>query len=156
MIMEYELAMRRALSLLERERDEVPVAALVLDPAGSIIAESTNNRNESEDPLGHAEIVALTLAAKKKGSWRLEGHSVVTTLEPCSLCASLIGQCRVSKLIFGAYSPISGSAGSVYDIVRDSRLGFNVEVIGGILQEECGSYLKDSFSSKRITRSNSR
>lgn len=154
--MEYELAMRRALSLLVRESDEVPVAALVLDPAGSIIAESTNKRNESEDPLGHAEILALTLAAKTKGSWRLEGHSVVTTLEPCSLCASLIGQCRVSKLIFGAYSPISGSAGSVYDIVRDSRLGFNVEVIGGILQEECGSVLKDSFSLKRITQSNSR
>ena len=150
MIMEYELAMRHALSLLKKESGEVPVAALVLDPTGSIVAEATNNRNESEYPLGHAEILALTLAAERKGSWRLEGHSIVTTLEPCSLCASLIGQCRVSKLIFGAYSPISGSAGSVYDIVRDPRLGFHVEVTGGILQEECSSFLKHSFSSKRM------
>lgn len=145
--------MRYALSLLDVQSREVPVAALVMDSTGHIIAEATNTRNQLEDPLGHAEVLALRLASEATGSWRLENHFLVTTLEPCSLCASLIGQCRIGKLVFGAYSPVSGAAGSVYDIVRDSRLGFQVEVIGGILQEECSTFLRESFASMR-TRPN--
>jgi len=143
------VSMRYALSLLRKGNGEVPVAALVMDSLGTVVAEATNARDSNEDPLGHAEVLAISSAAKQHGDWRLDGHTIVTTLEPCSLCASLIGQSRLKKLIFGAYSPISGSAGSVYDIVRDARLGFDVEVIGGVLQEECSAFLTECFDASR-------
>lgn len=115
-----------------------------------IIGRGFNQREVSPfDPTAHAEIVALRQAARKRGSWRLSDTTLVVNLEPCTMCAGAIVNARVSRVVFGAWDDKAGAAGSVRDVLRDSRLNHRVEVIGGVLEDECGGQLKDFFTSRR-------
>ena len=129
--------------------DEVPVGAIIVDTQGQVIAAGFNNREQSHDPTGHAEIVAIRSATKKLGDWRLENTTLVVTLEPCVMCAGAIVAARIPKVIFGAFDERVGASGSAYDILRDGRLGNPVEVVAPVLEEQCGDLLRDFFQKKR-------
>lgn len=128
---------------------DVPVGAVVLDPDGNIIGAGYNVRESEHDPAGHAEIVALREAAKVRGGWRMEGCTMVVTLEPCTMCAGAIVLSRASTVVFGAWDPKAGAAGSVRDVLRDSRLNHQVEVMGGVREEECSAQLRAYFERSR-------
>ncbi len=147
-------AMRSALELAERSLDtgDVPVGAVVLAPDGAPIAGGCNRREGLADPTGHAEIVALRAAGDALGTWRLTGCTLVVTLEPCTMCAGALVLARVRRLVFGAWDPKAGAAGSVRDVVRDSRLNHRVEVVGGVLERECGALLATFFDDHRPAR----
>ncbi|MFJ2551032.1 nucleoside deaminase [Microbacterium sp. NPDC087591] len=144
-------AMRRALALAAEASaaSEIPVGAVVLDPAGAIIAEGRNNREATHDPTGHAEIEALRSAAASVGSWNLDGHTLVVTLEPCVMCAGAILQARISRVVFGAWDDKAGAAGSMYDVLRDRRLPYRAEVVGGVEADAATVLLREFFSSRR-------
>ena len=139
--------MREAIALAQASlaSNDVPVAALVIDPSGKIIASGTNEREAKSDPTAHAEIVALRKAATN--GWRLDNHTLVVTLEPCAMCAGAIAQARISKVIFGACHEKAGAAGSVWDVLRDPRAIHRVEVESGVLEKECAALLSDFFRS---------
>ena len=136
--------MGRALFLANRAREggDVPVGAVVIDEWGTILGEGWNTREANADPTGHAEIMALREAAKKKGTWRLDDLTLVVTLEPCTMCAGAIVNSRVRRLVMGAWDPKAGAAGSVRDVVRDSRLNHQVEVVPNVLKTECEIQLR--------------
>lgn len=144
-------AMGRALFLADRARShgDVPVGAVVLDDSGQIIGEGWNTREAEHDPAGHAEVMALRNAAKKVGSWRLDSATLVVTLEPCTMCAGAIVLSRIQRLAFGAWDDKAGACGSIRDVVRDSRLNHQVEVISGVLADECSAQLRGFFSVRR-------
>ncbi|WP_136057073.1 tRNA adenosine(34) deaminase TadA [Microbacterium sp. K24] len=146
-----DLAMRRALALAAEASAaaEIPVGAVVLDPEGRIIAEGRNNREETHDPTGHAEIDALRDAAASVGSWNLQGHTLVVTLEPCLMCAGAILQARISRVVFGAWDDKAGAAGSQYDVLRDRRLPYRAEVVGGLEADAATALLRDFFDQRR-------
>ena len=146
-----EQGMLRALELARdaAATDDVPVGAVVLDPSGRIVAEGRNTREETHDPTGHAEIVALRIAAASLGSWNLEGHTLVVTLEPCAMCAGAILQARVGRVVFGAWDEKAGAAGSMYDLLRDRRLPYRAEVIGGVHEDAASALLRDFFEARR-------
>lgn len=128
---------------------DVPVAALVVDPSGLVVASATNTKERDHDPTAHAEIVALRLAGHALENTNLSDHTLVVTLEPCVMCAGAITQARISRLVFGAWDDKAGAAGSKHDLVRDRSLPHRVdEVIGGVLADECGALLTDFFSTK--------
>ena len=139
--------MREAIALAQASlaSNDVPVAALVIDPSGKIIASGTNEREANSDPTAHAEIVALRKAATN--GWRLDNHTLVVTLEPCAMCAGAIAQARISKVTFGAWDEKAGAAGSVWDVLRDPRAIHRVEVESGVLEKECAALLSDFFRS---------
>jgi tRNA(adenine34) deaminase len=140
-------ALARALDALAT--GDVPVAALVVDPSGVIVASATNTKERDHDPTAHAEVVALRLAGHALETANLSDHTLVVTLEPCVMCAGAIAQARISRLVFGAWDAKAGAAGSKHDLVRDRSLPHRVqEVIGGVLEEECGALLTDFFSQK--------
>lgn len=145
------LAMQRALALAVEasEAAEIPVGAVVLDAAGNIVAEGRNTREATHDPTGHAEIEALRQAAASVGSWNLEGHTLVVTLEPCIMCAGAILQARISRVVFGAWDDKAGAAGSMYDVLRDRRLPYRAEVIGGVEEEATSALLREFFERRR-------
>lgn len=128
---------------------DVPVGAVVVSPAGEVIGEGRNLREVEGDPTAHAEIVALREAARKTGEWRLEGCTLVVTLEPCPMCAGALVLSRVSTLVMGAWDPKIGACGSVWDIVRDRRATHRVEVISGVREAECSQVLLDFFAGHR-------
>lgn len=128
---------------------DVPVGAVVVSPAGEVIGEGRNVREVEGDPTAHAEIVALREAARKTGEWRLEGCTLVVTLEPCPMCAGELVLSRVSTLVMGAWDPKMGACGSVWDIVRDRRATHRVEVISGVREAECSQVLLDFFAGHR-------
>lgn len=132
-----------------REPADVPVGALVLSPAGEVLAASANVRELHGDPTGHAEIIAMREAAESLGDWHLDGCTLVVTLEPCPMCAGAISQARVKTVVFGAWDDKLGAAGSVFELLRDRRLPHRVEVIGGVLAEECERQLKTFFAQRR-------
>ncbi len=144
-------AMQRAIALaiLARDRDDVPVGALVLDESGAVLAEGLNTREAESDPTGHAEIVAIRRAAAARGSWNLDGCTLVVTLEPCVMCAGALLQARISQLVYGAWDDKAGAVGSVYDVVRDRRLPHRVEVTAGVLAEQSAALLEDFFRRRR-------
>jgi tRNA(adenine34) deaminase len=150
--MNYESAMRAA---LERARfgatasGDVPVGAVMLNSKNEIIALGNNTRELLRDPLGHAEIVAIRAAARALGSWRLDGCTLVVTLEPCAMCAGAILQARIPRLVFGAWDEKAGAVGSTWDLIRDPRALNKVEVISDVLKEECASLLKEFFVEQR-------
>ncbi|WP_164232804.1 tRNA adenosine(34) deaminase TadA [Microbacterium hydrocarbonoxydans] len=146
-----DLAMRRALALAAEAAaaDEIPVGAVVLDPEGRIVAEGRNHREETHDPTGHAEVAALRRAAASAGSWNLEGHTLVVTLEPCVMCAGAILQARIGRVVFGAWDDKAGAAGSMYDVLRDRRLPYRAEVVGGIQADAATALLRDFFEKRR-------
>lgn len=143
--------MLRALALAQEAAaaGDVPVGAVVLDADGRIIAEGRNIREETGDPTGHAEVVALRSAAASIGSWNLEGHTLVVTLEPCVMCAGAVLQARIGRVVFGAWDEKAGAAGSVYDVLRDRRLPYRAEVIGGVAEEAATGLLRDFFEQRR-------
>jgi tRNA(adenine34) deaminase len=127
---------------------EVPVGAvLVMD--GRVIARDHNRRADTGDPTGHAETLALRAAGTSMGDWRLEGATMYVTLEPCAMCAGAIVLARVQTVVFGACDPEAGAGGSAYNILEDGKLGHTVEVIAGVLEDECRSMLKGFFGERR-------
>lgn len=143
--------MRQAIALAGRAGDagDVPVGAIVVDEAGSVISEGYNTREVDADPAGHAEINALRLAARVRGTWNLSGCTLVVTLEPCTMCAGAIINSRISRVVFGSWDEKAGAAGSVRDVLRDARLNHTVEVFGGVLAEETSKQLTDWFLTRR-------
>jgi len=141
--------MRRAIEHARQSKSEVPVGAILLSPEGEAIASAVNNREASQDPTGHAEILALRDGGQIMGDWRLEDCTLVVTLEPCVMCSGAILEARISKVIFGAYDLPKGAAGSAYDVLRDPRLGVGPEVIGGVLETECAELLSNFFGEQR-------
>ena len=130
-------------------RREVPVGAVVLDPAGALIARAHNEREADADPTAHAEIVAIRAAARAAGSWRLDGCTLVVTLEPCTMCAGAVIAARIQRVVYGAADPKAGAAGSLWDVLRDRRLPHRVEVVGGVLEDECAELLRAFFERLR-------
>ena len=128
---------------------DVPVGAVVLDPAGAVIARGRNVREAELDPSGHAEVVALRAAASALGSWRLDGCTLVVTLEPCTMCAGAIVGARIARLVFGAVDDKAGAVGSLWDVVRDRRLNHRPEVVAGVLADECGALMTSFFKEQR-------
>jgi tRNA(adenine34) deaminase len=129
--------------------DDVPVGAVIVNEQGEIIARGRNERELSGDPTAHAEILAIREAAAKLGDWRLNGLTLVVTLEPCVMCAGAIQAARISRVVFGAWDEKVGASGSLYDLVRDKRLGTEIEVIPEILLAETSDQLKEFFAKKR-------
>ena len=129
--------------------DDVPVGAVIVNEQGEIIARGRNERELSGDPTAHAEILAIREAGSKLGDWRLNGLTLVVTLEPCVMCAGAIQAARISRVVFGAWDEKVGAAGSLYDLVRDKRLGTEIEVIPEILLTETSDQLKEFFAKKR-------
>ncbi len=128
---------------------DVPVGALVLGPTGEIVGRGHNRREAAHDPTAHAEILAIREAAGAADTWRLDGHTLIVTLEPCTMCAGAILQARVSRLVFGAWDEKAGAAGSRWDLVRDARGAAPIEVIAGVLEDECAAPLAAFFASHR-------
>ncbi|MCC2031348.1 tRNA adenosine(34) deaminase TadA [Microbacterium allomyrinae] len=143
--------MQRALALAAAagEAGDVPVGAVVTDAAGEVIGEGRNLREVTHDPTAHAEVVALRDAAQAVGSWNLEGCSLVVTLEPCVMCAGAVLQSRISRVVFGAWDDKAGAAGSMYDVLRDRRLPYRAEVIGGVREDEASALLRAFFDARR-------
>ena len=138
-----------ALAMKAQESKDVPVGAVVVDPDGNIIGRGFNNREVTKNPLGHAEVNALNDAAKNLGSWRLDDCTLVVTLEPCTMCAGAIVQSRIGRVVFGAFDEKAGAVGSLWDVVRDTRLPHRPEVISGVLAQETAKVLTDFFKTKR-------
>ena len=128
---------------------DVPVGAVVLDAAGTVIARGRNRREADGDPTAHAEIVAIRAAARSVGGWRLDGLTLVVTLEPCTMCAGAITAARLSRLVYGAADPRAGAVGSLWDVVRDQRLAPVPEVVGEVLADECLNVIRRFFSEHR-------
>ena len=129
---------------------DVPVGAVVIGPGGDLLGAGANRREADGDPTAHAEVVALRAAASARGGWRLDGCSLVVTLEPCPMCAGAAVLARVQRIVLGAWDPKAGAAGSVWDLVRDRRVNHRVEVVGGVREAECGRLLVDFFESHRL------
>jgi tRNA(adenine34) deaminase len=160
----YERLMRRALEVARapvadapssaeaaksQPTGDVPVGAVVFGPDGAELGSGHNERERVGDPTAHAEIIALRRAAMEWGQWRLDGCTLVVTLEPCTMCAGAVVLARVATLVFGAWEPKTGAVGSLWDVVRDSRLNHRPEVYGGVLEDECGELLRGFFADKR-------
>ena len=124
------------------ESEDVPVGAIVVHKNGEIIASGHNERELHKDPTAHAELVAIRRAARKLGSWRMDDYTLVVTLEPCAMCAGAIAQSRISTVIFGAWDEKAGAVGSVWDLLRDPRSLFKVEVRAGVLADESSALLR--------------
>ncbi|MBF4591361.1 nucleoside deaminase [Curtobacterium sp. VKM Ac-1395] len=128
---------------------DVPVGAVVLDEHGAVVATGRNEREATQDPTAHAEVIALRAAAAATGDWHLDRHTLVVTLEPCPMCAGAVLAARVPRVVFGAWDPKAGASGSVYDIARDRRLPHRTEVVAGVLEEQCAALLDDFFRERR-------
>lgn len=154
----WDAAMRLALAEVRHvlAAGDVPVGAVLLDPAGEVVAAAGNEREATGDPTAHAEILALRRAAASAGTWRLDGHTLVVTLEPCTMCAGALVLARVERLVFGAYDPKAGAVASLFDVLRDPRLNHRVDVRGGVLEAECAEVLLDFFAEQRGAGTDSR
>jgi tRNA(adenine34) deaminase len=142
----HELWMRRALAVAASgDAGDVPVGAVVYGPDGTELATGRNERELTGDPTAHAEILALRRAAAALGEWRLDGCTLVVTLEPCTMCAGALVLARVSTVVFGAWEPKTGAVGSLWDVVRDRRLNHRPEVYAGVLETECAALMRSFF-----------
>ncbi len=145
--------MREALDLARKagELGEVPVGAVAVRD-GQIVGRGFNRRELDRSPLAHAELLALAEAARNLGAWRLSGVTLYCTLEPCAMCAGALVQGRVDRLVFGARDPKAGAVGSLYDLARDPRHNHRVEVVSGVLEDECGELLRGFFKELRAQK----
>jgi tRNA(adenine34) deaminase len=141
--------MRLALEQARGAGPDVPVGAVVLDPDGQVAGQGRNRREADGDPTAHAEVVALRDAARTLGGWRLDGCTLVVTLEPCTMCAGAALNARITRLVYGAADERAGAAGSRWDLLHDRRLGPPVEVISGVLAAECAAPLREFFGKLR-------
>lgn len=128
---------------------DVPVGAVVVDTTGEVIGRGFNQREASHDPTAHAEVLALREAAERIGSWRLDGCTLVVTLEPCLMCAGAALQARIPRIVLGAWDAKAGATGSQWDVVRDARIGSKVEVIAGVRADACAALLRSFFEARR-------
>lgn len=145
----WEVPMRAALAEARQSGDEIPVGALLLDAHGDVLAIAHNAREAGYDPTSHAEIEVIRAVCAERSDWRLEDCTLVVTLEPCVMCAGAIVAARIPRVVFGAWDERVGAAGSLYDVLRDARLGRPVEVIAGVLETECAGVLRKFFEQKR-------
>jgi tRNA(adenine34) deaminase len=143
--------MQQAISLAQEVKSsgDVPVGALIVNEAGEFLSLGKNEREKDNDPTAHAEIVAIRKASEKIGSWRLDDLTLIVTLEPCVMCAGAILQSRLKRLVFGAFDQKAGAVGSSLDVIRDVRALSKVEVVSGVLEDECAKLLTDFFATKR-------
>ena len=144
--------MLRALALAdraEREDDEVPVGALIIDEGGALVAEAWNRNISLRDPSAHAEILAMRQAGEKIGNHRLLGCTLFVTLEPCAMCAMAMIHARIKRVVYGASDLKTGAAGSVFELLQDPRHNHRVEVQGGVMADVAGKKLSDYFRAKR-------
>ena len=151
MASQWSSAMDAALTEAARaqEHGDVPIGAVLLDPAGTVVASAGNERELTGDPTAHAEVLVLRRAAEAVGQWRLDDHTLVVTLEPCTMCAGALVLARVGRLVFGAYDPKAGAVASLWDVVRDTRMNHRVDVVGGIEEEACAAVLREFFVGHR-------
>jgi tRNA(adenine34) deaminase len=145
----FEPAMLQAIAEASLAGADVPVGAVVLDPAGEVVGRGRNSREADSDPTAHAEVIAIRAAGQSIGSWRLAGCTLVVTLEPCTMCAGALLAGRMARLVYGAPDPRAGAAGSVWDVLHDPRLGEPVEVVGGVLADQCAELLRKFFGERR-------
>lgn len=143
--------MRTALAVAQEalRTGDVPVGAIILNEKNEIVSQGCNRREDLDDPTAHAEIVAIRAAAQSLGTWRLDGYTLVVTLEPCAMCAGAIAQSRISTLVFGAWDEKAGAVGSVWDLLRDPRSLYKVEVRSGVMADESSELLQDFFHNQR-------
>lgn len=127
---------------------DVPVGAIVINKDGVVVGRGFNEREARNDPTAHAEVVAIRSAASRLQNSRLDGCTLIVTLEPCAMCAGAIAQSRISHLVFGAWDTKAGAVGSVWDVLRDPRAIYKVEVTAGVLEKDCSALLSDFFSDK--------
>ena len=148
---EFNETMRLALDLAAKasQQGDIPVGAIVLNSAGVVVGRGFNSREVDNDPMNHAEIVAMREAANANNSWRLDDHTLVVTLEPCTMCAGAAVQARIGRIVFGAFDEKAGAVGSLWDVVRDRRLPHRPEVVSGVMADECGAILSEFFKAQR-------
>jgi tRNA(adenine34) deaminase len=144
-------SMRAALAVAQEalRTGDVPVGAVILNEKNVIISQGCNKREDLDDPTAHAEIVAIRAAAQSLGTWRLDGCTLVVTLEPCAMCAGALAQSRITTLVFGAFDEKAGAVGSMWDLLRDPRSLHKVEVRSGVLADESSKMLQDFFQNQR-------
>ena len=149
--MDYKQLMQQAIELAKGASNfhDVPVGALIVNEQGEVLATGQNLREKDNDPTAHAEMVAIKNAGNKIGNWRLDDLTLVVTLEPCVMCAGAIAQSRMKRLVYGAFDEKAGAVGSIWDVIRDPRALTKVEVVSGVLADECAVLLKDFFNKKR-------
>ena len=149
--MDYKEVMQQALLLAKEAANhgDVPVGAVVVNDSGVVIGSGKNERVKNNDPLAHAEMVAIKSAAKNLSNWRFDQLTLIVTLEPCAMCAGAIAQSRFKRLVFGSFDEKGGAAGSIWDLIRDARALTQIEVVSGVLADDCALVLSDFFASKR-------
>ncbi len=128
---------------------DVPIGAVLVDAAGRVVASDHNRREELSDPTAHAEMLVLSTAARQTGSWRLTGHTLVVTLEPCVMCAGAAVQARVDRIVYGAADLKAGAAWSLFNIPQDARLNHHCELVAGVNERECSDLLTGFFADRR-------
>lgn len=143
--------MDKAIAIAEKATatGDIPVGALVINKGGIVIGSGSNEREVKNDPTAHAEIVAIRNAASRSQNSRLDGCTLIVTLEPCAMCAGAIAQARISHLIFGAWDKKAGAVGSVWDVIRDPRALYKIDVTSGVREAECAKLLSDFFEKQR-------
>lgn len=148
---DFYLLMQEALAEAKKgfAKGEVPVGAVLVDPEGKFLAKAHNQPISLNDPTAHAEILALREAGSLCGNYRMEGATLVVTIEPCLMCMGAAVNARIAHLVFGAPDPKWGAAGSLYDVAKDGRLNHRIEVTSGIMEEECIQLMQDFFRSRR-------
>ena len=149
--MDYKEVMQQALLLAKdaAAAGDVPVGAVVVNDSGVVIGSGKNERVKNNDPLAHAEMVAIKSAAKNLSNWRFDQLTLVVTLEPCAMCAGAIAQSRFKRLVFGSFDQKGGAVGSIWDLIRDTRALTQIEVVSGVLAESSSQLLSDFFAGKR-------
>ena len=149
--MDYKELMQQALLLAKQAANhgDVPVGAIIVDEKGAVIGSGKNERVKNNDPLAHAEIMAIKDASKKLSNWRFDQLTLIATLEPCAMCAGAIAQSRFKRLVFGSFDEKYGAVGSVWDLLRDTRAIYKPEVLSGVLNEDCKNLISSFFSNKR-------
>ena len=148
---DFEEAMRLALgqAAIAGDRGDVPVGAVLLNQAGDVVAAANNRREADGDATAHAELLAISLASRAQGDWRLDGHTLVVTLEPCAMCAMAAVWARVERIVFGATDLKTGAAWSLYNIPQDERLNHRIDLVSGVLEDECSALLTEFFAERR-------
>jgi len=147
-----QAAVQAALNVLREHGstgEDIPVGAVVLNAEGHLLGIGWNQRTGRHDPTAHAEIIAIRQAAQALGSWRLSDCTLAITLEPCPMCAGAAAAARISRVVFGAWNPDYGAAGSLFDLLRDPRLPHRCEVVGGVLAEQCQAPITAFFAERR-------
>ncbi len=128
---------------------DVPVGAVLVDASGEVVAADHNRREELADPTAHAEMLVLSRAARLEGSWRLDGHTLVVTLEPCAMCAGAAVAARIDRIVYGAADPKAGACWSLYNIPQDARLNHRCDLVPGVLADRCSELLTSFFRTRR-------